>query len=228
VKTSKRRFDSSSPIEWELESALLNSNPHRSISGASGFLKRSIDVVLSSAALILLAPVCAIIALAVRLSDKGAVFYRQTRIGLGGQPFTIIKFRTMREDAERDLGAVWSVPHDPRCTRAGYYLRRSGLDELPQLWNILRGEMSLVGPRPERPEFTQEFRKQYDNYDLRHVVRPGLTGYAQVHGWRGLTSLEERLRHDFYYIDNWSVVLDLRILCRTILRGFSERTDSGV
>lgn len=186
------------------------------------------DVVLSAAGLIVFAPVFAIIALAVRLSDKGAVFYRQTRIGFGGQPFTIIKFRTMREDAERGLGAVWSVPHDPRCTSAGYYLRRSGLDELPQLWNILRGEMSLVGPRPERPEFTQEFRKQHDNYDLRHTVRPGLTGYAQVHGWRGLTSLEERLRHDFYYVDNWSVLLDLRILCRTILRGFSERTDSGV
>jgi lipopolysaccharide/colanic/teichoic acid biosynthesis glycosyltransferase len=186
------------------------------------------DVVFSSAGLILLAPVFAIIALVVRLSDKGAVFYRQIRIGLGGQPFTIIKFRTMREDAERDLGAVWSVPHDPRCTTAGYYLRRSGLDELPQLWNILRGEMSLTGPRPERPEFTQEFRKQHDKYDLRHTVRPGLTGYAQVHGWRGLTSLEERLRHDLYYVENWSVVLDLRILCGTLLRGFSQRTDSGL
>src|SRR5262249_36864249 len=145
-----------------------NSNPHRSVSGAPGFLKRSMDVALSLTGLIVLSPVLAVIGLAVRLTDKGPVLYRQTRIGLRGRPFTIIKFRTMREDAERDLGAVWSVPHDPRCTSVGYYLRRSGLDELPQLWNILRGEMSLVGPRPERPEFTQEFLKQHDNYDLRH------------------------------------------------------------
>jgi len=207
---------------------LSNSNPHKTVSGAAGFLKRLMDVVLSLAALILLGPVFGVIALAVRLTDKGAVFYRQTRIGFRDQPFTIIKFRTMREDAERDLGAVWSVPHDPRCTRIGYYLRRSGLDELPQLWNILRGEMSLVGPRPERPEFTKEFRKQYGNYDLRHTVRPGLTGYAQVHGWRGLTSLEERLRHDLYYVRNWSLALDLSILCQTIVRGWTERTDSGV
>ena len=103
----------------------------------------------------------------------------------------MIKFRTMREDAERHLGAIWSVPQDPRCTKLGYYLRRSGLDELPQLWNVLRGEMSIVGPRPERPEFTREFRKEHRNYDVRHVVRGGLTGYAQVHGWRGFTSLEE-------------------------------------
>jgi exopolysaccharide biosynthesis polyprenyl glycosylphosphotransferase len=213
----------------KLESALLsNSYLHRSVSGAPGFLKRSMDVVLSLTGLIVLSPVFAIIALAVRLTDNGPVLYRQTRIGLLGRPFTIIKFRTMREDAERDLGAVWSVPHDPRCTSVGYYLRRSGLDELPQLWNILRGEMSLVGPRPERPEFTREFVKQHDNYDFRHSVRAGLTGYAQIHGWRGLTSLEERLRHDFYYVYNWSLSLDVRILCRTVLRGWTERTGSGV
>src|SRR4029077_3862140 len=156
------------------------------------------------------------------------VFYRQTRIGLHGQPFTIIKFRTMHKDAERDLGAVWSVPHDPRCTRVGYYLRRLGLDELPQLWNILRGDMSLVGPRPERPEFTREFRKGYEGYELRHLVRSGLTGYAQIHGWRGFTSLEERLRHDAYYVRNWSFRLDLYIILMTFLRGWSERTRWGV
>ena len=116
------------------------------------------------------------------MSDGGSVLYRQTRVGLDGRRFTMIKFRTMREDAERDLGAIWSVPHDPRCTRLGYYLRRSGLDELPQLWNVVRGDMSFVGPRPERPEFTREFRKEHQNYDLRHVVRGGLTGYAQVYG----------------------------------------------
>ncbi len=134
----------------------------------------------------------------------------------------------MHEDAERDLGAVWSVPRDPRCTRIGYYLRRSGLDELPQLWNVLRGNMSLVGPRPERPEFTREFREEYLDYDLRHNVKSGLTGYAQIHGWRGYTSLEERLRHDLYYVRNWSLQLDLYILLMTFLRGWSEQTTDGV
>ena len=179
---------------------------------------------LSGAALILLAPLLAIIALAVRLTDGGPVLYRQVRIGLDRQRFTIIKFRTMQEQAERDLGAIWSVPGDPRCTRAGFYLRRFGLDELPQLWNILRGEMSLVGPRPERPEFTREFRKELGDYDVRLTVRAGLTGYAQIHGWRGYTSLEERLRHDIYYVRNWSLGFDAYILLMTLVRGWSERT----
>jgi lipopolysaccharide/colanic/teichoic acid biosynthesis glycosyltransferase len=140
----------------------------------------------------------------------------------------MIKFRTMHEDAERDLGAIWSVPRDPRCTRIGYLLRRSGLDELPQLWNVLRGEMSLVGPRPERPEFTREFRKEHRGYDVRHTVRVGLTGYAQIHGWRGYTSLEDRLRHDIYYVHNWSLLLDAYILAMTVIRGGSEKTTQGM
>src|SRR5207244_7669115 len=149
-------------------------------------------------ALVLLSPLVAIIALAVRISGRGPILYRQTRVGLNGRRFTIIKFRTMHEHAERDLGAIWSVPADPRCTRIGYYLRRYGLDELPQLWNILRGDMSLVGPRPERPEFTRGFGKEYPDYYRRHAVRGGLTGYAQIHGWRGYTSLEGRLLRDLY------------------------------
>ena len=190
-------------------------------------LKRTIDVVVSAAALVLLAPLLAVIAAAIRLNDGGPILYRQKRVGLGQRRFTIIKFRTMQEHAEQDLGAIWSVPNDPRSTTIGQYLRRSGFDELPQLWNILRGEMSLVGPRPERPEFTREFRKEHVNYDLRHTVRAGLTGYAQIHGWRGYTSLEERLRHDLYYVRNWSIRLDLYILLMTALRGWSERTRTG-
>ena len=170
----------------------------------------------------------ALIAILVRLSDGGSVLYRQTRVGLHSHRFTMVKFRTMIEDAERDLGAIWSVPKDPRCTRLGYHLRRSGLDELPQLWNVLRGDMSLVGPRPERPEFTCKFRKEHQDYDLRHLVRVGLTGYAQIHGWRGYTSLEERLRHDKYYVQNWSLRLDLYIVLMTFFRGWSERTRTGV
>jgi lipopolysaccharide/colanic/teichoic acid biosynthesis glycosyltransferase len=130
----------------------------------------------------------------------------------------------MHEDAELDLGAIWAVPGDPRCTRIGYYLRRFGLDELPQLWNVLRGEMSLVGPRPERPEFTREFRKEHCGYDIRHEVRGGITGYAQIHGWRGYTSIEERLRHDIYYVRNWSIALDAYIVVMTLFRGWSEKT----
>jgi len=185
------------------------------------------DITLSSVTLVLLAPLLVLIAIAVRVTDGGTVLYRQRRVGLDGRRFTIVKFRTMQEDAERDLGAIWSVPGDPRCTRIGYYLRRSGLDELPQLWNILRGDMSLVGPRPERPEFTREFRKQHWDYDLRHTVRAGLTGYAQIHGWRGYTKLEDRLRHDIYYVRNWSLGMDVYVLFMTVLRGWSERTRNG-
>jgi lipopolysaccharide/colanic/teichoic acid biosynthesis glycosyltransferase len=134
----------------------------------------------------------------------------------------------MTPDAESQLGAIWSVPDDPRCTSVGRLLRRSGLDELPQLWNVLCGDMSLVGPRPERPEFTSEFRKAYASYDFRHRVKCGITGYAQIHGWRGFTSLEERLRHDLYYIRNWSLLLDMKIMVTTVIRGCSEQTRNGV
>jgi lipopolysaccharide/colanic/teichoic acid biosynthesis glycosyltransferase len=193
----------------------------------SGFLKRSLDCVVAVGAMILLVPVFVSIAIIIKATDGGAVFYRQRRVGFQGRHFTIIKFRTMKKDAERALGPVWSVPHDPRCTSAGSYLRRLGLDELPQLWNILRGDMSFVGPRPERPHFTREFREQYRDYDVRHTVQPGLTGYAQIHGWRGFTSLEERLRHDLYYVRNWSLRLDVYIFFMTALRGCSERTSEG-
>lgn len=185
-------------------------------------------MVVSAVALVLLSPLFAVIALAVRITDGGPALYRQTRVGLGGRRFTLIKFRTMQEGAERDLGPIWSVPNDPRCTRVGAYLRRLGLDELPQMWNILCGEMSLVGPRPERPEFTREFRKEHEHYDVRHSVRCGLTGYAQIHGWRGYTSLEERLRHDLYYVRHWSLKLDAYVLLLTVFRGWSERTRRGV
>jgi exopolysaccharide biosynthesis polyprenyl glycosylphosphotransferase len=195
--------------------------------GAFGFAKRVVDIILSITALVLLSPLFLAIAVAVRLTDGGSVLYRQVRVGLGKRRFTIIKFRTMHADAERHLGPIWSVPGDPRCTRLGYYLRRSGLDELPQLWNVLRGDMSLVGPRPERPEFTREFRKEHPTYDVRHMVRPGITGYAQIHGWRGYTSIEERLRHDIHYVQNWSLTLDGYVLLLTLFRGWSEKTRRG-
>lgn len=229
MKPSKQRFGNSSRSGSKTSATplSLNASGHKSVSGLQGFFKRSIDLAVSAAALIILAPAFAVIAIAVYFNGRGPVLYRQARLGLHGRLFTIIKFRTMHEHAERELGAVWSVPQDPRCTRVGYWLRRSGLDELPQLWNILRGEMSLVGPRPERPEFTREFREEHPGYDVRHTVRAGLTGYAQIHGWRGYTSLEERLRHDLYYARNWSLALDFRIVLMTLLRGWSERTTKG-
>jgi lipopolysaccharide/colanic/teichoic acid biosynthesis glycosyltransferase len=185
-------------------------------------------VAISLTALALLMPVLLVVATLVWITSGRPVLYRQIRVGLEGRPFTIVKFRTMNNDAEQLLGAVWSVPNDPRCTKIGNFLRRFGLDELPQFWNILRGDMSLVGPRPERPEFTRDFCEEYPHYDLRHAVRAGLTGYAQIHGWRGYTSVEERLRHDLYYVRNWSLFLDLRVLFTTLTRGWSEQTRSGV
>ena len=187
-----------------------------------------LDISLSLAGLILLAPVLAVIAVLIKLQDNGSVLYRQVRVGRNGHRFNIVKFRTMSEDAEEYLGPVWSVPRDPRCTRLGTLLRRSGLDELPQLWNVLRGDMSIVGPRPERPEFVGQFRQELAMYDYRHQVQAGITGYAQVHGWRGSTSLEQRLCHDLYYIRNWTLALDLKILVLTLLHGWSERTRSGI
>jgi lipopolysaccharide/colanic/teichoic acid biosynthesis glycosyltransferase len=132
------------------------------------------------------------------------------------------KFRTMIDGAERESGPVWARPKDERRTRLGGFLRRLSLDELPQLWNVLRGDMSLVGPRPERPVFIEEFRREVPGYMLRHRVKAGLTGWAQVHGWRGNTSLHERVEHDLYYIQNWSLGLDLQILFMTLQRGFRE------
>jgi len=186
------------------------------------------DVGLSSIGLVVLSPFLLLIAAAIKLSDGGRILYRQTRIGLNGRRFMIIKFRTMNLDAEEHLGAVWAVPNDPRCTRLGLILRRCGFDELPQLWNIVRGDMSLVGPRPERPEFARDLRKEYPGYNARHAVRSGLTGFAQIHGWRGYTSIEDRLRHDLFYIQHWSLILDFKVLALTLIRGWSERTRNGI
>jgi undecaprenyl-phosphate glucose phosphotransferase len=185
------------------------------------------DIVVSAVALVMLAPALGIVALLIRFLDGRPALYRQVRVGFRGQRFTILKFRTMRYNAEEGLGPIWSLKDDPRCTRLGAWLRRRGIDELPQLWNVLRGEMSLVGPRPERPEFVKEFSISYPGYDARHSVRCGLTGYAQIHGWRGATGMEERLRHDLYYIRHWSLWLDFRILALTVGRGWSERTRNG-
>ena len=193
------------------------------LQGFNGAIKRAIDVSVSLAALAILAVPFAIIAAAIRLSSPGSVFYRQERMGLDLRSFMVMKFRSMYDDAERDTGPVWTREDDPRRTPVGEVLRRFSLDELPQLWNVLRGEMSLVGPRPERPFFVKQFKDRVPQYMLRHKVKSGMTGWAQVNGWRGNTSIEKRIEYDLYYIENWSVALDVKILWLTVIRGFFHK-----
>jgi exopolysaccharide biosynthesis polyprenyl glycosylphosphotransferase len=188
--------------------------------GWNAVLKRGLDLVVGSLALSLFAPAMAVIAIAVKATSPGPVLLRQDRMGLDGRAFTMLKFRTMRADAETDTGPVWATVDDPRRTRVGTFLRRWSLDELPQLLNVLRGEMSLVGPRPERPVFVKEFRRRVPGYMLRHKVKSGMTGWAQVNGWRGNTSIEKRLEYDLYYIERWSLGFDLKILLQTVWCGF--------
>lgn len=180
------------------------------------FLKRVFDVAGSAVGLILSSPVIALSAIAIKLDSKGPIFYRQERYGEDGRRFSIYKLRTMVEDAERETGPVWARADDQRCTRVGSFLRRSNFDELPQLYNVLRGDMSLVGPRPERPHFVHRFTEDIPHYMTRHFVKSGLTGWAQVNGLRGDTSIRARLRYDMYYLENWSILFDLKIIVMTI------------
>ena len=193
------------------------------LQGFNSVVKRAIDIAISSAALLVLAlPFCLIAAL-VKLTSRGPVFYRQERMGLDGKPFMIHKFRSMREDAERESGPVFASHDDPRRTPLGRLLRRTNIDELPQFWNVLKAEMSIVGPRPERPLFVKQFKDRIPQYMLRHKVKAGITGWAQVNGWRGNTSIEKRIEYDLYYIENWSVRLDLKIMWLTVLKGFFQK-----
>jgi len=193
------------------------------LSGPDRFLKRAADVIFSAGLLAALSPVLLLIALLVKITSRGPVLYRQERMGMDGRVFPMLKFRTMHPDAEAETGPRWATPGDRRRTRLGGLLRRTSLDELPQLVNVLKGEMSLVGPRPERPVFIDKFRRTLPNYMLRHRIKAGMTGWAQVHGWRGSTSLRKRLQYDLYYIRNWSFALDLRILIMTLVRGLRNK-----
>ena len=193
------------------------------LTGWMSLVKRSVDLFISMVSLAALSPLFGVIALWIRSEDRGPVFYRQRRMGLDGRPFEILKFRSMRPGAEDESGPTWASPEDPRATRVGRFLRRWSLDELPQLVNVFRGEMSLVGPRPERPEFVREFKEKFPQYMLRHRVRAGMTGWAQVHGWRGNTSLTKRIEYDLYYIENWTLSLDVKILWLTLRYGFTHR-----
>lgn len=198
----------------------INDSP---LNGWGAIAKRVTDLIFSAVALLLLSPVLLLIAIAIKLTSSGNVLYSQERTGLDGIPFKMLKFRSMTNDAEKSTGAVWANPNDGRRTKIGTFLRSTSLDELPQLWNVLNGDMSLVGPRPERPIFVQKFKEDIPHYMLRHKVKAGMTGWAQVNGWRGNTSLTRRIECDLYYIRNWSYLLDLKIITLTLWKGFVNK-----
>ncbi len=199
----------------------LNEVPLR---GWNSMLKRTMDVALGFVLLVAATPFVLLpIALLIKLKGgRGPIFYRQERISVDGKAFQMYKFRSMLHDAEKETGPVWASSEDPRRTRVGIWLRRYNLDELPQLLNVVLGDMSLVGPRPERPPFVQQFKERIPQYMVRHRVKSGITGWAQVNGWRGNTSIEKRIEYDLYYIENWSLLLDVKILILTIFRGFGQ------
>jgi len=179
--------------------------------------KRVFDTIVAGTILLVFSPLLALIALGIRLDSPGSILFRQRRVGLDGKEFTMLKFRSMIVGAEeRDVEAGLGIKNDPRRTRFGRLIRRFSLDELPQLWNVLRGDMSLVGPRPERSHIVEEFSQSIPKYLDRHRVKTGVTGWAQVNGSRGNTSIEDRIKYDLYYIENWSLAFDIRILLRTL------------
>jgi Undecaprenyl-phosphate glucose phosphotransferase len=184
-------------------------------------IKRGFDILVSLLGLILLSPLLLFIAIATRLSSPGPVLFRQERVGLNKKTFTMLKFRSMRVNEAQDT--AWTTDDDSRRTRIGTFLRKFSLDELPQLWNVLRGDMSLVGPRPEIPFFVEQFRETVPLYMVKNQVRPGITGWAQVNGYRGDTSIPKRVEHDLWYIENWSFGLDLRIIFKTLFGGMINR-----
>ena len=186
-------------------------------------LKRGLDLFGSAVGLVFLSPLFLLLALLVKLDSPGPVFYSQVRMGLDARPFPVLKFRTMRVGAEDQTGPVWATRDDARRTRLGAFLRRTSLDELPQLINVLLGDMSLVGPRPERPVFVEQFRQVVPRYMDRHREKAGMTGWAQVNGLRGDTSIVERTKYDLYYVENWSLLLDIKILLRTLFNAFRDR-----
>jgi exopolysaccharide biosynthesis polyprenyl glycosylphosphotransferase len=185
--------------------------------------KRLLDIAGSTVGLVVLSPFFFVIGLIIKLTSPGPAFFGQERVGLNGTHFRMWKFRSMRVSADEEEKAGWTVENDPRRTTFGTFLRRTSLDELPQLWNVFLGQMSLVGPRPEQPEFVEVFRKEIPAYMLRHKMRAGITGWAQVHGWRGNTSLEKRTEFDLFYIRSWTLWLDIKILFMTLIRGFVNK-----
>ena len=184
------------------------------------FIKRAIDIVGSLFAIIIFSPIMLIVAIAIKLTSKGELIFKQERVGLNRKPFTMYKFRSMRIQDPNEEKSEWTVKDDPRKTKVGNFIRKTSIDELPHFFNVLKGDMSLIGPRPERPFYVEKFKDEIPKYMVKHQVRPGITGWAQVNGWRGDTSIEKRIECDIYYIENWSISLDIKILFLTVFKGF--------
>ena len=189
----------------------------------NALMKRLVDIFGSIFCIILFSPVMLFAAVGTRVTSKGPIIYRQTRIGLHSKPFIMYKFRTMRVQSAEEEKKGWTIPGDDRVTKFGSFLRRTSIDEMPQFFNVLAGKMSLVGPRPERPQFVDKFREEIPRYMVKHQVRPGITGWAQINGYRGDTSIRKRIEHDIYYIENWSLGFDFRILFLTVFKGFINK-----
>lgn len=191
--------------------------------GWNRVIKRVADIIFSLLILTILSPIMLVIAILIKLTSHGPIFYKQKRLGLAGEVFEMLKFRSMNVDAEKETGPVWASEDDKRVTTIGRFLRSFSLDEIPQFINVLKGDMSIVGPRPERPVFIEEFRKKIPKYMLRHKMKAGITGWAQVNGWRGKTSIEKRIEYDLFYIENWSIALDLKIMWLTLWKGLINK-----
>ena len=189
----------------------------------NSMVKRSIDIFGALVAIILFSPIMLISAILVKTTSKGPLIFRQERVGLHNKPFYMYKFRSMAVQEIKDEKAAWTTKNDPRVTGIGKIMRKTSIDELPQLFNVLKGDMSLVGPRPERPQFVEKFREEIPRYMVKHQVRPGMTGWAQINGYRGDTSIKRRIEFDLYYIENWTVGLDIKILILTIFKGFINK-----
>ena len=186
-------------------------------------VKRAMDIVGSIAGIIVTSPIMLLMCLLIKLTSPGPLIYKQERVGLHNQNFWMYKFRSMEVQPESEEKKAWTVKNDPRVTGIGKFMRHTSIDELPQLFNILKGDMSLVGPRPERPFFVEKFREEIPRYMVKHQVRPGLTGWAQVKGYRGDTSIRKRIECDLYYIENWSVGFDIKIIFLTFFKGFVNK-----
>ena len=192
-------------------------------SGWNQFMKRSMDLVGAIVACVLFSPVMLVCAILIKLTSDGPILFKQERIGLHNKPFYMYKFRSMKLQTEADEKKGWTVKNDPRVTGIGKFMRKTSIDELPQLFNILKGDMSLIGPRPERPQFVEKFKEEIPRYMIKHQVRPGLTGWAQVNGYRGDTSIRKRIDCDIYYIENWTLGLDIKIIILTFVKGFINK-----